>query len=182
MQSGSVFRNTLFLSVASGLLLWFSWPVAGFAGLIFVAFVPLLLAEDRLSQQAGRRRALRAFGHFFLGLIIWNLGTTYWIYNSTGVGAVMALGLNALFMSMVWLLFHLTKRKLGAAAGYISLIVYWISWELMHLNWDISWPWLTLGNCFANTISWVQWYEYTGVFGGTLWIWVANLVVFYIIK
>ncbi len=48
----------------------------------------------------------------------------------------------------------------------------------MHLNWDFSWPWLNLGNGFSEYISWVQWYEYTGTFGGTLWVWIVNLSIF----
>ena len=31
---------------------------------------------------------------------------------------------------------------------------------------------------FSEYISWVQWYEYTGTFGGTLWIWILNIAIF----
>src|SRR5690606_32153458 len=41
-----------------------------------------------------------------------------------------------------------------------------------------SWPWLNLGNGFSDYISWVQWYEFTGTFGGTLWVWIVNLGIF----
>ena len=54
--------------------------------------------------------------------------------------------------------------------GYLSFIVYWISFEYLHINWELTWPWLTLGNGFAQYPSWVQWFEYTGVFGASLWI------------
>ncbi|GGG33131.1 hypothetical protein GCM10011532_15930 [Christiangramia forsetii] len=50
--------------------------------------------------------------------------------------------------------------------------------ERVHLNWDFSWPWLNLGNVFSEYISWVQWYEFTGTFGGTLWVWLVNIAVF----
>ena len=50
--------------------------------------------------------------------------------------------------------------------------------EKIHLNWDFSWPWLNLGNVFSEFISWVQWYEFTGTFGGTLWVWLVNIAVF----
>ena len=36
----------------------------------------------------------------------------------------------------------------------------------MHLNWEFAWPWLNLGNAFATYTGWIQWYEYTGTFGG----------------
>ncbi|MBC7606883.1 MAG: apolipoprotein N-acyltransferase, partial [Burkholderiales bacterium] len=39
---------------------------------------------------------------------------------------------------------------------------------------DFSWPWLNLGNGFADYPKWIQWYEYTGTFGGSLWVLVIN--------
>ena len=44
----------------------------------------------------------------------------------------------------------------------LIFISCWISMEYLHLNWDLSWPWLTLGNVFANSTYFVQWYEFTG--------------------
>ena len=44
------------------------------------------------------------------------------------------------------------------------------------MNGEINWPWLNLGNGFANDIHIIQWYEYTGSFGGTLWILLCNLL------
>jgi len=60
----------------------------------------------------------------------------------------------------------------------LSLIVFWLTFEYLHLNWDLSWPWLTLGNCFSESLFLIKWYEYTGVLGGTLWILFLN-VLFY---
>jgi len=57
-------------------------------------------------------------------------------------------------------------------------MAFWMSLELLHLNWQLAWPWLNLGNAFASRPEWVQWYEYTGTFGGTLWVLLTNLLVF----
>ena len=51
-----------------------------------------------------------------------------------------------------------------------------MAFEKFHLYWDFSWPWLNLGNVFSEDILWVQWYEYTGAFGGTLWVLIVNLI------
>jgi apolipoprotein N-acyltransferase len=85
-------------------------------------------------------------------------------------------------MTLVFMLFHYTKKHLGQRRGYIALIAYWMAFEYFHLNWELTWPWLSLGNGFANQVTWIQWYEYTGVFGGTLWILIANILVFQILK
>src|SRR5690606_14898222 len=39
-------------------------------------------------------------------------------------------------------------------------------------------PWLNLGNALAEWPMLAQWYEYTGVFGGTLWILLINYLIF----
>ena len=54
--------------------------------------------------------------------------------------------------------------------------------EYLHLNWDLSWPWLTLGNGFANSPNLVQWYEFTGFLGGSLWVLLMNFLLFRLAK
>ena len=65
------------------------------------------------------------------------------------------------------------KKKMGGALPYIFLAAMWIAWERHYFDVDISWPWLTLGGAFARSTRTVQWYEYTGMLGGSLWVWVA---------
>ena len=170
------------LSSLCGVLLWLSWPERGFTPLIFIAFVPLLAVNHYFTQHDIVKRRRKVFAHFYFAMLVWNALTTWWIYNSTDVGSFVAIGLNSLFMAIVWLLFHSTKRKFGMATGYISLFCYIVGFEYLHLSWEISWPWLTLGNVFSTHPEYVQWYEYTGVLGGTIWIIAANLFFFIIAK
>ncbi len=67
-------------------------------------------------------------------------------------------------------------------AGYTSLIFYWLGFEYLHMNWSINWPWLNLGNVFADSVWMVQWYEYFGSPGGSLWILLINLFIFNFLK
>jgi apolipoprotein N-acyltransferase len=85
-------------------------------------------------------------------------------------------------MAIPFWVFHSTRRKLGNQLGYFSLIVFWISFEYLHLNWDLTWPWLTLGNGFAQNISLIQWYEYTGILGGSFWVLLLNILLISIFK
>ncbi len=61
-------------------------------------------------------------------------------------------------------------------------IFAWMSFEKFHLYWDFSWPWLNLGNGFSEYPGWIQWYEYTGTFGGTFWILLVNVILYINIK
>jgi apolipoprotein N-acyltransferase len=90
----------------------------------------------------------------------------------------MANVLNALIMTVPWIGYWKTKRRFGQTAGFVSLVAYWMAFEYIHLQWELSWPWLTLGNVFAGQPRWIQWYEWTGTSGGTLWVWAVNLLVF----
>ncbi len=162
-------------STLSGLMLWLAWPVGPAAPLLFLGWVPLLWVESQLSSKGN---GLKFFFLVWWSCLIWNLGTTWWIYYSTAVGSIVAMMANALLMTLPWVLFRSTKRKAGTNWGYLSWILYWCAFEYIHLNWEISWPWLTMGNGFAMYPEWIQWYQYTGVFGGTLWILLINLGVF----
>ena len=143
--------------------------------MLFLGWIPLLWLESKIT---GKKAGLRFFFHVWWACLIWNVGTTWWIYYSTAVGSIVAMAANALLMSIPWVLFRYTKKLAGKSWGYLSWVLYWCSFEQIHLNWEISWPWLTMGNGFAMYPEWIQWYEYTGVFGGTLWILLINLGLF----
>ena len=168
----------IFAALLFGLLLGFSWPTGGFTPFLFVGFVPLLW----LLQSSKSSSFWRFFGRIYLGVFIWNAITTWWLWNSTVFGMFFAMIINSLLMTLVMVLLRRVDQKLGQKAGLVFLPFAWICFEKMHLVWDFSWPWLNLGNGFAAHPNWVQWYEYTGSFGGTLWIWVVNIAMYFAIK
>ena len=163
----------LLLAVISGLLLWAAWPVNGVAPLIFVALVPVLFLEERISK--GEKGSV--FGLSFVAFLVWNVLTTWWVWNATPA-AILAWILNALFMSTVFWAFHFTKMKLcNNTWGNFLLIPYWMAFEFLHYYWAAKWPWLNLGNVFSTCTTWVQWYSVTGVAGGTSWILFVNILI-----
>ncbi|MGE5107532.1 MAG: apolipoprotein N-acyltransferase [Sphingobacteriales bacterium] len=165
--------HPLLLSLLSGLLLFAAWPVSPLTLLIFVAWIPLLLIEQQgLSK-------LKFFYFAYLTLFIWNVSTTWWIWNASAPGAIGAILANSLLMTIPWLGFYSTKKRFGNKIGYLSLIIYWLAFEYIHLqDWGLSWPWLTLGNIFATHTEWIQWYSLTGSSGGSLWVMIINILLF----
>jgi len=169
----------LLLSVLSGLFMAAAWPVRGFPGLLFIGFVPLLIVEDYIYRNPEKFIKFSLLFYSYPAFLIWNGLTTWWIYNSTGVGAIIAIGVNSMFMTIIFQFFHFTRRKLkNDLSAYAALIFYWMAFEYLHLNWDLNWPWLNIGNGFSSHYRWVEWYEFTGTFGGTLWVLVANILLF----
>lgn len=163
----------LLLSVATGVLAWLAWPDSSFTFFIFFAWVPLLFLA------AETRSTKKFFLLSYISLLIWNIGTTWWIWNATAPGAIAAWLANSFLMSIPWVGYHRLLPKKSSWFSGVSLIAFWLCFEYIHLqDWGLSWPWLTLGNVFAKQIEWVQWYAVTGVAGGSLWVLVTNLLLF----
>ena len=142
--------------------------------LALVGFVPLL-CMDRIATLMEKKRV---WIYHYSAFVLWNAITTFWVCNATVGGGLFAIFANALQMSTVFGLFRLSKKKFSGALPYIFLMATWIAWERFYFDAEISWPWLVLGNSFARTTWAIQWYEYTGVLGGSLWIWMSNLGIF----
>jgi apolipoprotein N-acyltransferase len=175
--------HPLLLSILAGLLFAFSWPeTGGLTCLIFLAFVPLLMVEDRVAANPEKYRSRQLFFYSYITFFLWNLITTWWVKNASFGGAVMAIVFNALFMSVVFQMYHILRKKTKGQGSVLILASFWMAFEYLHLRWDLTWPWLILGNVFAGSPWMIQWYEYTGVFGGDVWIFAVNFLVFYFLK
>ncbi|TFF34024.1 apolipoprotein N-acyltransferase [Mucilaginibacter psychrotolerans] len=182
-------KKNLLLSISSGLLLWLAWPPTPYTTiLLFVGFVPMLLAMENIIQSNSTKKGKHIFNTTFIGFVIWNTLCVYWVYNSLKIiGPVVAVPISlipytlgpALMSTACWLYYRL-RLKTNRTVGLIGLVCFWIAYEYLHQSWDLNFPWMTLGNGFAVSHQWVQWYEYTGVYGGTIWVWAANILLFLI--
>jgi apolipoprotein N-acyltransferase len=167
-KKNAIKRNAMLwlLVICSSVLLSipFLYPHLGLVSL--VGFVPLFAAE-KIATENNKR----FFGiYYYIGFLLWNLFTTYWIYNATMPGMIAAVMLNALQMAVIFRLFRWFKTLTKGFLPYIFFIITWIAWEHAYFTWEISWPWLVLGNAFSTSIKCIQWYEYTGALGGSLWV------------
>ena len=141
-----------------------------------------MLMEKNIREHNIKRSGLKLFGLTYLTFLIFNIITTWWLWYSTVFGMFFAIIVNALLMTLVFFIYHKVALKARPNIALFFLLVFWISFEKFHLGWDFSWPWLNLGNGFSGTHKWIQWYEYTGVFGGTLWVWIVNIGIFKVIS
>ena len=170
------------LAILSALLLSAAWPINGFTFTIFGALIPLLFLENSIRLSDFKRKGLLVFGYSYLTFLLWNLLITWWLINSSLIGMLFANICNSFFYAIIFTCFSWTKTRLPNRSAYLFLIALWLAFEKLHLSWDFSWTWLNLGNVFSENIYWIQWYEYTGVFGGSLWVLVINVWLFHVFK
>ncbi|KIC63243.1 apolipoprotein N-acyltransferase [Chryseobacterium taiwanense] len=178
------------LTLISAMLLSISWPTYGVPFFIFTALVPLLMMEHGISKFSNyKRKGWVIFGLSYLCFIIWNIVTTGWLYgskNPDGSHSLMAVLfpvlINSLLYSLVFQCYHWYKNAQGTYWGLAFFVAIWMSFEKFHLNWELTWPWLNLGNSFSEYPKLVQWYDTLGATGGSFWILLINVLLFYTIR
>jgi apolipoprotein N-acyltransferase len=148
--------------------------------LLFIGFIPLLWVQSKLEASDTKSKTGLQWWYAFNTFMFWNIGATWWVANAALIPAIIAFLANSLLMSIPWMgMIHMGRKF--PYLKYPALIVFWISFEWIHQTWDLSWPWLTLGNGLAFIPRFVQWYDITGTFGGSLWILSINILVFLLI-
>lgn len=173
----------LLIACLSGVLLALSWPTRGFPGLIFLAWIPLLWVEDCIAKDKNRRFSKMAGGVYsFLPFLLFNIITTYWVLH-IALPMVMGYLLEATVMAAAFQVYHTLKKKSGNKKTSSFLLVFvWMTYEYLQLHWELTFPWLNMGNVFSTKPDWVQWYEYTGSFGGSLWVLTTNIFGLWVVQ
>ena len=172
--------HRMLLVLLSVALLSAGW--LGITGLtLLVAFIPLLVISENLSDS--KRDFWRMFGWATLTFMLWSAVTIFWVWNATPLGPLAA-GIVGTFYNLCgFMLYHYTSKRAPRALAYTMLVAVWIATEWAYNSADVmTFPWLLLGHGFSGDIWAVQWYEYTGIFGGTLWVMVSNIAIFEVLR
>lgn len=141
---------------------------------IFFSIVPLLIIEKRSSTKV-------FLLYSSISIILWNLLTTFWISKAAVIGIVSAVIDNTVLMIIPLWLYSYTRKRGPKSLAYTILVAGIIASQYLDFNGEISWPWIVLGNVFASSHKIIQWYEYTGVLGGSLWILLTNILLYEVI-
>jgi apolipoprotein N-acyltransferase len=166
-------RKNIFLTLTSGLLLGLPWSASSLFFAVFIAWGPLLLLEEKVRHHAN---PYAIFNYAFVSFLLWNIIGTWWIMKVQLVGAIFIILANSLLQALIFWLASRIRTILKVPLLFPFLLI-WMGYEHFHLFWDLAWPWLNLGNALATAPKLIQWYEFTGVRGGTLWIILTNFAV-----
>jgi apolipoprotein N-acyltransferase len=114
-----------------------------------------------------------------LTFVVWNIATVWWIWIATPVGPVAATFFSTMWNMLAFMLFHYVSKRAPKSIAYTVLVAAWVAAEYLYTYTEvISFPWLTLGNGFSGDVWAVQWYEYTGVMGGSMWVLLCKVLIY----
>jgi apolipoprotein N-acyltransferase len=165
------------MSLLASILLALSFPPFNLSVLQIPAIF-LLLRVTVLSD--GNREAIL---YIYPSFILWNLFSTYWLMMATVAGGVAAILANALIMVVPFIVIRsLFLREINPIVSSLLAASVWVSYEFLHHNWDLAWPWLTLGNAWSNHIAVIQFISFTGVLGISFWVFATASMLFHLLQ
>lgn len=153
------------LSVSAAVLLSLSFPPFNAAILQIPAFIFLF----RIATLCDTKRAVILY--VYPAFALWNLFTTYWLMMATVAGGAAAILANAALMLIPMLMIRrFQQSNVNPVLSALFAATVWVGYEFLHHNWDLAWPWLTLGNAWSNLTGVIQYISVTGVLGISFWI------------
>lgn len=179
------------LALFSAFVLWLAWPPIPYSSLLLlIGFVPLLVACENVIRGNYTNKGRKVFTLAFITGFVWNTASIYWVFHAMNAQlpafislliALIPFTLAPLLMATAFRLYYQLRKRNNITLSFLGLVSFWIAYEYLHQTWDLAFPWMTLGNGFSNFHQIIQWYSYTGVYGGTLWIWLVNIFVFILV-
>ncbi len=169
-----IFRNFLLVSLAA-VMMAFGW--LELTGLVMLGgFVPLLVLASGYDGSWHSFRAMLGWTMLFIAL--WYTLTVWWVWFATPAGPIAATFFAWVYTGLPFMLWFFVSKRAPKALSYTVLVSAWTVGEWVYNTNQASFPWLALGNGFARDIPLVQWYEWTGVYGGTVWVLVTSILIY----
>ena len=162
------------------MLIGFSFPfldVIPTAPLAWIGFIPLLF-ELQNHLDNFKRFAWSAF----LVMVIFNSISACWVLVATIPGALILWFPHAFINTIPILILYPIQRRIGWIASLYILPFLWTGWEWLHIQTEFSFPWLLIGNTQSTIPLMIQYAEFTGVWGITLWVMCVNICIYFFVK
>ncbi|MDR2894701.1 MAG: apolipoprotein N-acyltransferase [Alistipes sp.] len=146
-------------------------------GLVMLGgFVPLLVLAGRYDSSRGAFWHMAGWTALFIAL--WYALSVWWVWLATPAGPIAAVFLAWIYTGGAFMLWFWLSKRAPKSLSYTVLVSGWTVGEWLYNNSQLSFPWLSVGNGFARDTWAVQWYEFTGEFGGTVWVLVSSILIY----
>lgn len=168
------------IAFLNGLLFTIPYYFNNLFFLIFFAFVPLLCFINR------EKSTIKQIYYSFVCVFIWGSTSLIWIYNDDIPIIFSSIGI-FLFVLIAFFPFFIhvlivNKLKISLRVKYLLFSLIWLLVEWLSFEWELAFPFLSLGYYLGNNFWLIQWYCFTGVLGGSLWVLLVNFCVVLLIN
>jgi apolipoprotein N-acyltransferase len=161
---------SLLAPALTGVLIALAFPNYHFGWLAWIAFVPLLL------RIRGRKPLQAFFMCWFCGVIFFLGITPWWIKEFQSV-SIFASGLGYLYLGLYFALFGFVLSLIHSTIRVPLLVAapIWVTFEYVRSNLSfLAFPWVLLGHTQYLNFPIIQMASFTGVYGVSFVIVLAN--------
>ncbi len=169
-------------AIVGGLFMNLAFPPAVFFFFAFFGMIPLWVLAENAKKK-----------HLYLFFLSWNFFSTYWLMFTalsapdfgeallSLTAGVAAITLNSLLMLIPALIYRKYYAR-NLPLALTMFILSWLTFEYIHFHWEFAWPWLALGHVFAYVPWYVNYLQFTGILGASLFVLLANAFIYLLLK
>ena len=173
--------NRIYNIVISAVCMGLAQHPLGLGWLAWFCLVPLFLAIKKQNKFSGMILDIFVWG------FIYHLVSLFWLSSNVGVEKYVAFitmllanlicTLNVVVVFSLW---HIVNR-LNDKKIWLALPFIWTMVDYITSLTDISFPWSSIANTQAqdNLLPFIQFIEFTGMFGLTFWLVILNVYLFH---
>lgn len=175
-----VFDRRGVLAIVSGLLIAFSFPTPGFSLLAWIALVPMLVALEGSSPRTAFRVGVTCGVTAYACILYW-LNIVFTQYGHLPWGVSVPVYLLLVFWLALFYGLSAAVGRLGELSGIkavFTLPVAWVAFDFIRSFLFSGFAWAMLGHSQFRTLPLIQIADLTGVYGITMLIVLANVVLY----
>lgn len=147
-----------------------AWPPIGISPLILIALSPLIIIAKNHTAAPNKRMFI-----IWITFFVINAAISFWVVKLSIAGAALYWLTLSIFQTLPFIFFLFKKANPWLVnTGFFTS---WILLEGIQLHTDFSFPLVILGNSLSGVPQVIQWYQISGVLGGSLWILFVNILV-----
>jgi apolipoprotein N-acyltransferase len=172
-------KKAILLSIAAWVLTALSFPPFPLGPIALASLAPWLY----VLKTANKKTALLSS---YLGAFLFNAISIYWFYYVGEVapkalifsGFFLAVAFLSLFtLLLAWVFVKIRDAHLWKFPLVFLFPLFWFGIEVLRSRGDMSFPWLSLGLVFGNSLELMQAYALFGVFGCSAIIIFSNMLL-----
>ncbi|MEW6686343.1 MAG: apolipoprotein N-acyltransferase [Candidatus Edwardsbacteria bacterium] len=177
------YRKKVFLSCLSGILLLLSFPPFSLTFFSFFVFIPIFFVVQKEKPKGAFFFSFVCGLLFYLGLLYWiNLDPVEtWVRPLLYLGFILIVGYLSLHFALIFLLSRWLAIRLNLGFNFIVPFILVVDEFIRSLGF-LAFPWGSLGYTQTRHLAFIQFAEFTGVFGVSFWVALINGVIFEIVN
>ncbi len=136
----------------------------------FFAFIPLLIASNWTITY---KKPLLIFAlQLLIALVVFYFWVYLWVLQIAHLGFLIGFLIVLPYVILVspYILF----KRIGNKFAAVYFIAAWLTAEMVQSYFQLGSPFYNLGHSLGANPELIQWYEFTGATGGSLWILAVN--------